>query len=91
MCKIFGIWDNGGVSVDRYTVVTTNGDMIGFSTDPFYPPGFNQYVGKYYNEVCETISDRPIQEEDFSHLGKELQYEDLPEQVQEAIAQRLEH
>jgi len=39
------VYDNGGRSMDRYTVVLPNGDVYGMSEHPNHPQGFNQYSG----------------------------------------------
>jgi len=41
MAKVF---DNGGTTFDRYTVVIGN-DIYGCSEHPFHPQGFGQYCG----------------------------------------------
>ena len=45
---VFRITDNGGETMDRYTVVTTDGDYFAMSSDPFHPQGFGQ-TGEGYD------------------------------------------
>lgn len=43
--KVRAVFDNGGETLDRYTIIFDNGDMIGASEDPTHPLGFGQYCG----------------------------------------------
>lgn len=70
------IYDNGGESVDRYTVIM-DGSVYGMSENPLNPCGFNQYCGERSNYP-----------EDMSHCGKPINYAQLPEPVRIAIAER---
>ena len=80
-------YDNNGESFDRYTVVFTGryrkshdeGFLyLGMSSDPFHPQGFGQH-GETQNQPC----DRPV----YSHLGKKIKFQDLPEDCQKAVLQ----
>jgi len=74
---ILKVWDNGGMSFDRYTVRVRN-DYYSMSHNPISPRGFNQYIGAY-PEINEHS------------LGKSLteyQYRALPLAVREAILER---
>jgi hypothetical protein len=60
------IYDNGGATCDRYTVVftgrytgRTGGEywVLGMSGAPFWPQGFCQHAG--YGEVVDTVRHRP--------------------------------
>ncbi len=49
------IADNGGETLDRYTIINkTTGDILGASENPFHPMGFGQYCGNvaenYWNK-----------------------------------------
>jgi len=68
------IFDNGGKTVDRYTLITPEGDVFGFSENPHHPQGFGQYDGDYGN----TLSS-------YRHLGKPIKPEDLPEEAQRYV------
>jgi len=76
---IKSIWDNEGETVDRYTVVFTdkerNGlhEALGLSNDPTSPQGFSQWTSAQEGE----------------HLGKRLDFSDLPKHIQEHIEMRL--
>jgi len=71
------VYDNGGETCDRYTVITDVGDVYGMSINPKTPNGFNLYIG-----------DRNEFPKDLSHLGKIVDVETLPEEVKEAIKER---
>jgi len=78
--NIYKIFDNGGKTIDRYTILTEpfyNGkscDSFGMSDDPKSPLGFNQYCGDVYQGA---------------ELGKEITFDKLPDEVQKAIIERL--
>ena len=67
------VYDNGGKTEDRYTIITPQGNF-GMSSDAQSPAGFNQYVG----DVTEG-----------SHLGRKVNPDSLPSDVKEAIRRRL--
>jgi len=43
--RTFRIFDNGGKTLDRYTLINSDGDVFGFDEHPFHPLGFGQYCG----------------------------------------------
>ena len=45
MSKKLIVYDNGGETIDRFTVVCPDGSVFGMSDDPISPQGFNQYSG----------------------------------------------
>lgn len=85
------IYDNGGETADRYTVVFTKKRMnkgcfappyhrgqflyIGMGGSPFHPQGFCQH-----GESQELI-DRPTS----SHLGKRIKFDDLPDDCKKVV------
>jgi len=78
--NIYKIYDNGGETVDRYTILLGHhnfgcaGASLAVSDDPAHPThGFSQW-----GEAT-----------DGEHLGKEIKFEDLPKNVQEHITERL--
>lgn len=77
--KLRGVYDNGGESVDRYSVIFKDGDLVGMSERPFHPQGFNQFSGNVDDWDLTT----------FDHLGKKLNIKDVPDVVLDAIEQRL--
>lgn len=79
-------YDNNGETADRYTAVftgnytrNTSGEhwYLGMSGDPFHPLGFGQH-GSHRTQI-----DYP----QYSHLGKKVTFESLPEPVQKCIMQ----
>ena len=74
------IYDNGGKTFDRFTVVYMNepeGKGLygarGMSEHPFHPQGFGMY--------CSAMPGR--------HLGKRISFEALPPECQQAILSDL--
>lgn len=75
------ISDNGGKTIDRYTVCVVDGDhrhWYAMSKNPLHPNGFNQFCGE------DKISKKELR-----HIGKSVEYYSLPLEVQKAIAERL--
>ena len=70
------VYDNGGKSCDRYTVICDE-NVFGMSKNPTSPQGVNLYIGER-NEFPN----------DLSHLGKQVDINSLPDEVQKAIQDR---
>lgn len=81
--KILAIFDNGGETLDRYTVVTNQQDglnflaMLGVAEDP---AAYSQWSGGSYAQG---------RGEKNQHLGKRVHFENLSETLQHHIAQRI--
>jgi hypothetical protein len=82
--KYVRCYDNGGSTIDRYTVVFTGryrhktGGVFwnyGLSANPCHPQGVGS-LGEGYEQI-----DRPS----YSHLGKPIAWADLPEAVRNFI------
>ena len=71
------VYDNGGESMDRYTVIIGN-QVFGMSGNPTSPQGFNQWAGQVGVDV--KIG---------SHLGKIVKVTSLSKPVQVAIKDRI--
>lgn len=80
------VYDNGGESFDRYTVVftgryrhKTGGSFwyLGMSARPFHPQGFGQH----------GESDRQIDYPTYGHLGKKISFDGLPADCQRCVLQ----
>ena len=69
------IYDNGGKSWDRYTILIDR-DYYGMSANALMPDGFNMYIGDY-TEV------------DPGACGKLVKFNSLPDQVKQAIERRF--
>jgi hypothetical protein len=69
------VYDNGGKTMDRYTIFVTYSDgtkaVFGMSDNPDSPQGFNQYVG-------DGRKEKPG-----SHLGRKLRK--IPKKIQHAL------
>ena len=76
------VYDNGGKSMDRYTVFITyaTGETIAFgmSDNPMSPNGFNQYVGEVPREISPG-----------KHQGKKLSR--IPKEIEKAVKGRIGH
>jgi len=85
----FTIFDNGGETQDRYTIITDTGEVFGFDENPFNPNGFGQYsfnVKDSSNEDINTVDkfintalDNP------EWLGIEISIDELPEEAQKYV------
>jgi hypothetical protein len=71
------IYDNGGTTFDRYTIII-DGDVYGMSENPQSPQGFNQYSGR--------LAELPMARSN----GERITMESLPEAVQKAIEERAQ-
>ncbi len=77
------IYDNGGKTFDRYTVVFMDQPecrpgmfaALGMSENPFHPQGFGQH--------CQAMPGR--------HLGKRITLDQLPEDCRKLVKQELEN
>lgn len=77
-------YDNGGETVDRYTVVFSGNyagrargwtDYLAMNGSPFSPQGFGQR-GQHRGSI-----DRPA----YGHLGKKIAFTDLPDDCQRLV------
>lgn len=80
--KNVSVYDNGGKSADRYTVVHHDKSddtkhFYGMSEKPHDPQGFNQYLGSHHEGYQEG-----------SHLGKKLK--EVPKHLHKAIKERIQ-
>ena len=78
--KIYKIYDDGGKTWDRYTVLTEpwyfgkSCNAFGLSENAKSPQGFNQFIYEVYEGA---------------DIGKEISFDKLPQEVQEAVIDRL--
>jgi len=76
---IFAVFDNGGKTQDRYTILTEpwyfgkSCECLGLSDNCDTPQGFSQWSDCFYGE----------------HLGKQINFSNLPENVQEHALNRI--
>lgn len=83
-------YDNGGRSIDRYTVVFTGNfkkapcpmfvewPYLAMNGAPFHPQGFCQH-GATKNNRCDYPR--------YGHIGKRIKFTDLPEDCQKVVLQ----
>ena len=73
------VYDNGGESMDRYTVFITFAPgetfAFGMSDNPMQPNGFNQFVGEVPREIKPG-----------KHLGEKLSR--IPKEIEKAVINR---
>ena len=70
--NVKSIWDNGGETLDRFSIFFTDGDMLGLS---------DSISGHFpFSMFCEG--------QEGTHLGKKLEWDDLSEIVQKHIIGR---
>jgi len=79
-------YDDGGASIDRYTVCftghyrqNTGGEFwnLGMNAYPFHPQGFGQHCN----------SEKRIDYPSYVHLGKKIKFDDLPEDCKKLVLQ----
>ncbi len=81
--KYIRCYDNGGKSADRYTIVFTRLNSRGYkgclyfgcNREPMHPQGIGMHG------EAPTAIDRPA----YAHLGKRVQFFDLPEEVRKCV------
>ena len=81
--KYIRVYDNGGKTFDRYTVVYTrtgHHEYVGLSERPFHPQGFCQH----------GENDSPIDYPRYGHIGKKISFEDLPNDCKLVVFQDYE-
>lgn len=71
------IFDNGGETFDRYTLITPDDFIFGFSSEPFHPQGFGQFCGEWQGGSTR-------------HLGKKVTIESLPINAQKYVKHIME-
>lgn len=96
------IFDNGGETFDRYTVIYLDEPVsddpyysdrylyFAMSERPFHPQGFGQHgeIDLFPSQLKQLRKGKG--QRLFSHLGKRIDFEDLPEDCKKAVKQDLE-
>jgi hypothetical protein len=84
------VYDNGGKTFDRYTVVYMNREDFGYTTDK------NETFMLLY--PCYGLSENPFHPQGFGlhssaqigkHLGKRIKFSQLPEDCRKAVMRDL--
>jgi hypothetical protein len=71
------IYDNGGKTYDRYTLINSDNEVFGFNEDPFHPQGFGQFSGNWQGGSTR-------------HLGKKITAASLPAKARQYVKQMTE-
>ena len=101
----YRVFDNGGETIDRYTIIDSTGDMLGLSETG---AGFSQFVGNCVDnymfhsfgyswrrhldvkKITRNELPRIIREfEQDGILGKRIKFADLPKDLQQHIRERF--
>ena len=78
----FVAFDNGGETLDRYTVIDEDGDMIGLSDTG---AGVDLYVGNHHDWGM-TLEDYRKDE----CIGVEIPFDSLPAEVRQRVLNRYD-
>ena len=81
--KLQGVYDSGNKTIDRYTVVLFNRgnyEAFGMSYNADQPNGFNQYIGRVGDQVCQCFLDS----------AQEVNIKELPKGVLTSIINRMQ-
>ena len=89
------VWDNGGETADRYTVLLEGRYVFGMNSNPFHPTyGFSQYSGdlEHWSKGNTTPFNSPEEWIEMWDKGKEkrLNVDEIPPDTKKAILQRME-
>lgn len=71
------IYDNGGKTADRYTVILRDGSVFAMGADATSPRGFNQYAGQV-SEFSHGLS----------HTGRKISFQALTVSAKRAVQDR---
>lgn len=82
---MYYIFDNGGKTADRYTLITTHGNVYTFDEKPFSPSGIGQFAFTYTEKtkLVQTVL------KDESLIGKRIKLKDLSEEAQKFVKEKL--
>lgn len=78
---IFRIQDNGGATVDRYTVAFSDGDFLALSSDPSHPCGVSLWG--------ERIDPAHMNEQAENGEAVDMAFGDLPREMREHVWSRV--
>jgi len=89
--KIKAIYDNGGATADRYTVVITERALPSGPFRPLVGQGAS-YMALYLSEDCNMPNGFNQWGEAIPgpHIGKKIKFSQLPKNVQRCVKARLE-
>jgi len=79
-------WDNGGESIDRYTVVWPDGNYLAMDDNPCWPTGFGQHgEGAQYDPEVSKLPGGGVK----SYLGRMLSFQELPAECRKLVLSDL--
>ena len=84
----FLVLDNDGETLDRYTIITEDGEMFASSERPYSPMGVGMGCGNVFEPAYsnhKSFKDLLKNLKDFKHLGKKVAYDSLPDQVKKYV------
>jgi len=77
-CRV-EIYDNGGETFDRFTIILDDDYVFGMSENPFHPQGFSQFCGQLSYDELSAVACRK---------GIKKTFNEVPEEVARAIRDR---
>ena len=81
------IFDNGGRTIDRYTIILSDGSVFGANETPTDPAkGFGVYAGTTTDLRGKTQFEFCWEARMEGHLGKEIPFKVLPNEVKDYIS-----
>lgn len=88
--KIVAIYDNGGKTVDRYTVITNDRNIFIDGVAMFIT---DDRGGRYFSQWCEgkesILFDKNDNFKTKCYLGQRVRFEHLNQETQKHIAERI--
>ena len=82
---MYYIFDNGGKTADRYTLIDKHGNVYTFDDKPLSPSGIGQFVFTYTEKtrLTETIL------KDDNLIGKRIKLKDLTKEAQKFVKGKI--
>jgi len=81
------VWDNGGETMDRFSILVDKEFIFSMSNNPLSCMGFNQYAGNI-NE-CDAYEDVDDFIRQWDEKETRLSIEEIPDGVKKAILKRM--
>lgn len=73
------LFDNGGKTLDRYTLITDTGEIYCMDDRPTFPTGIGQYIGQFTRKDGDPEL----------WAGDPIDYEQVPKVVQDFIDKKI--
>lgn len=84
----FIVFDYGDKTLDRYTIITEDGEMYGSSSYPYHPQGFGQNCGNAFQSCGWESKDFKKLKDEITkdgNLGRLVDFKNLPSDVQKYV------